>query len=43
MIGLATKAEYADALRGFQSAVEVMRSPDRDEALALGIGRIRPL
>ena len=33
--GLATKADYAEALRGHQSAVEEMRSPDRDEALAL--------
>ena len=33
--GLATKADYADALRGYQSAVEEMRSPDREEALAL--------
>ena len=32
MDGLATKADYADALRGYQSAVEEMRSPDRDEA-----------
>ena len=32
MDGLATKADYADALRGHQSAVEEMRSPDRDEA-----------
>ena len=30
--GLATKADYAEALRGYQSAVEEMRSPDRDEA-----------
>ena len=29
---LATKADYAEALRGHQSAVEEMRSPDRDEA-----------
>ena len=36
MNGLATKAEYANALRGYQSAVEEMRSLDRDEALALG-------
>ena len=34
--GLATKADYAEALRGHQSAVGEMRSPDRDEALALG-------
>ena len=33
--GLATKAEYAEALRGHQSAVEEMTSPDREEALAL--------
>ncbi|EJK49417.1 hypothetical protein THAOC_31712 [Thalassiosira oceanica] len=32
MEGLATKADYAGALRGYQSAVEEMRSPDRDEA-----------
>ena len=33
--GLATtKADYAEALRGYQSAVEETRSPDRDEALA---------
>ncbi|EJK68727.1 hypothetical protein THAOC_10070 [Thalassiosira oceanica] len=34
--GLATKSDYAEALRGHQSAVEEMRSPDREEALALG-------
>ena len=34
--GLATKADYAEALRGHQSAVEEMRSPDREEALSLG-------
>ena len=32
MRGIATKADYAEALRGYQSAVEAMRSPDRDEA-----------
>ena len=32
MDGLATKADYAEALRGYQSAVEEMRSPNRDEA-----------
>ena len=31
--GLATKAAYVEALRGYQSAVEEMRSPDRDEAI----------
>ncbi|EJK67105.1 hypothetical protein THAOC_11903 [Thalassiosira oceanica] len=35
MKGLATKADYAGALRGYQSAFEEMRSPDSDEALAL--------
>ena len=32
MDGVATKADYAEALRGYQSAVEEMRSPTRDEA-----------
>ena len=36
MDGFATKADYAEALRGHQSAVEEMRSPDREEALTLG-------
>ncbi|EJK46507.1 hypothetical protein THAOC_34820 [Thalassiosira oceanica] len=36
MDGHATKADYAEALRGHQSAVEEMRSPNREEALALG-------
>ena len=36
MKGLATKADYAAALRGYQNAVEEMSSPDRDEAKALG-------
>ena len=35
--GLATKAVYAEALRGYQNAVEEMRSPNRDEAKALGL------
>jgi len=34
MKGFATKAEYAAALRGYQSATEEMSSPDRDEAKA---------
>ena len=37
---LATKADYAEALRGYQSASEEMRSPDRDEAKALGLAKI---
>ena len=36
MDGIATKADYAEALRGHHSAVEDMTSPDREEALALG-------
>jgi len=32
MIGVATKEEYAQALRGYQDAIEEMKSPDRDEA-----------
>ncbi|EJK72023.1 hypothetical protein THAOC_06486 [Thalassiosira oceanica] len=35
MEGLATKADYAAALRGYQDAIEEMSSPDRDEAKAL--------
>jgi len=38
MNGLATKADYAAALRGYQNAVDEMKSPDRVEAKALGIG-----
>ena len=34
MKGHAIKADYAAALRGYQSAMEEMRSPDRDEAKA---------
>ncbi|EJK77330.1 hypothetical protein THAOC_00844 [Thalassiosira oceanica] len=33
--GLVTKADYAAALRGYQSAIEEMSSPDRDHAKAL--------
>jgi len=36
MDSLVTKADYAEALRGYQSAVEEMSSPDRDEAKATG-------
>ncbi|EJK48439.1 hypothetical protein THAOC_32760 [Thalassiosira oceanica] len=36
MSGLATKADYAGALRGYQKAMDEMSSPDRDEANALG-------
>ena len=34
--GNATKAQYAEALRGYQDAVEEMKSPQREEAKRLG-------
>ncbi|EJK57846.1 hypothetical protein THAOC_22072 [Thalassiosira oceanica] len=34
--GLATKAQYAEALKGYQDAVEEMKSHDRNEAKRLG-------
>ena len=43
MNGLATKADYAAALRGYQNAVEEMSSPERDEAKSLGIDEIKKL
>ena len=30
--GLATKQQYAEALKGYQDAVEEMKSPQREEA-----------
>jgi len=36
MEGLATKDQYAEALKGYQDAVEEMKSPQRDEAMRLG-------
>ena len=33
---VATKGQYAEALKGYQDAVEEMRSHDRDEAKRLG-------
>ena len=30
--GLATKTQYAEALKGFQNALEEMKSPEREEA-----------
>mmetsp|Transcript_34344 Transcript_34344/g.77189 ORF Transcript_34344/g.77189 Transcript_34344/m.77189 type:complete len:217 (-) Transcript_34344:252-902(-) len=41
MAGLATKADYAAALRGHQKAVEEMSSPNRAEAKALGFAKIQ--
>ena len=35
--GHATKAQYAEALRGYQEAVEEMKSPQREEAKRLGM------
>ena len=35
--GLATKEQYAEALKGYQNAVEETKSHDRDEAKRLGI------
>ncbi|EJK57470.1 hypothetical protein THAOC_22480 [Thalassiosira oceanica] len=43
MAGLATKADYAAALRGHQSAIEEMSSPDRTEAKALGLDKINQI
>ena len=36
MEGNATKARYAEALRGYQHAVEETKSPHREEAKRLG-------
>ena len=36
MAGVATKEQYAEALKGYQQAVEEMKSHDRDEATRLG-------
>ncbi|EJK74439.1 hypothetical protein THAOC_03882, partial [Thalassiosira oceanica] len=36
MTGVATKEQYAEALKGYQDAVEEMKSHDRDEANRLG-------
>ena len=36
MAGLATKEQYAEALKGYQGAVEETKSHDRDEAKRLG-------
>jgi len=34
--GHATKSQYAEALKGYQDAVEEMRSTEREEAAAVG-------
>ena len=43
MNGLATKADYAAALRGYQNAVEEMSSPDRAEAKKMGSDEINTM
>ena len=35
--GIATKEQYSEALKGYQDAVEEMKSHDRDEAKRLYI------
>jgi len=35
--GQATKAQYAEALIGYRDAVEEMKSPQREEAMRLGV------
>ena len=37
MNGQATKAQYAEALRGYQTAVQEMKSPQREEAKRFGL------
>ena len=37
MQGHATKAQYAEALRGYGDAVQEMKSPQREEAKRLGV------
>ena len=39
MKGHATKAQYAEALRGYGDAVQEMKSPQREEAKRLGVQR----
>ena len=39
MVGLATKEQYAEALKGYQDAVEEFKSHDRDEAIAFEMRR----
>ena len=43
MEGLATKADYAAALRGYQNAIDEMSSPDRDEAKKMGSNEINKM
>ena len=43
MKGLANKADYAAALRGYQNAVEEISSPDRDEANSLGLDEMKKI
>ena len=43
MEGLANKADYAAALRGYQHAIKEMSSTDRDEAKTLGADAIQEM
>ena len=36
MMGLATKEQYSQALKGYQDAVQDTKSRDRDEAKKIG-------
>jgi len=40
MDGLASKADYATALRGYRESIDEMSSPDRDKAKSLGFEEI---
>mmetsp|Transcript_11877 Transcript_11877/g.27108 ORF Transcript_11877/g.27108 Transcript_11877/m.27108 type:complete len:89 (+) Transcript_11877:156-422(+) len=35
-LNLATKAQYAEGLKGYQDAVQEMKSPERTEAVRIG-------
>ena len=41
MEGIASKEQYSEALKGYQDAVEEMKSHDRDEVKRLGYSPIR--
>ena len=41
MNGTATREQYAEALKGYQNAMEEMKSPERDEAKAYSKNRFQ--
>jgi len=43
MAGHSTKEQYAEAMRGYQNAVEETKSHDRDEAKRLGVGKVEKM